>query len=119
MLLVTNGATSGLDRIHAALHGYLKQLCDVATLTYPSNPTVAQLFKVVREQHPAFSGQTPYHEQVRRALNSFASVVDVLNSMRNNASAAHPNEALLGEAEAMFLINATRTLLHYLDAKTR
>jgi Abortive infection C-terminus len=37
--------------------------------------------------------------------------------LRNNASVAHPNEALLDEPEAMLAINAARTILHYLDAK--
>lgn len=118
-LLASSGATSGLDRVHTALHGYLKQLCDANHLPYPADPTVTQLFKVIREQHPAFTGTTPYDEQLRRALNSFSSVVDVLNSMRNNASPAHPTATLLGEHEAMFFINATKTLLHYLNAKTR
>jgi hypothetical protein len=33
------------------------------------------------------------------------------------ASLAHPNECLIGEPEAMLVVNATRTILHYLDAK--
>jgi hypothetical protein len=40
-----------------------------------------------------------------------------LNPIRNNASVAHPNEELLNKEEAMLVINVTRTLLHYLDAK--
>ena len=30
---------------------------------------------------------------------------------------AQPNDELLDEAEAMFVVNAARTLLHYMDAK--
>lgn len=48
---------------------------------------------------------------------SFASAVDALNPIRNNASVAHPNAALLAEPEAMLVINSVRTLLHYLDSK--
>jgi hypothetical protein len=37
--------------------------------------------------------------------------------VRNQASVAHPNEELLGDAEAHLVINVGRTLLNYLDAK--
>jgi hypothetical protein len=50
-------------------------------------------------------------------LNAFASVLDAMLSVRNQASVAHPNAALLDEPEARLVINASRTLLHYLDDK--
>jgi hypothetical protein len=43
--------------------------------------------------------------------------MDALQPIRNNASVAHPNEALLDAPEAMLVVNTARTLLHYLDAK--
>jgi hypothetical protein len=46
-----------------------------------------------------------------------ATVVDVLNPLRNKASVAHPNEQLLAEPEALLVINSVRTLLNYLDLK--
>ena len=45
--------------------------------------------------------------------------VDALNPVRNNASVAHPNEVLIGEPEAMLVINTVRTLLSYLENKRR
>lgn len=39
--------------------------------------------------------------------------------VRNNASMAHPNSALIGEAKAVLVINTVRTLLAYLEAKQR
>jgi hypothetical protein len=44
------------------------------------------------------------------------SIMDVLNPIRNNASMAHPND-LLDPPEAMLVINAARTILHYIDTK--
>jgi hypothetical protein len=52
-----------------------------------------------------------------RVLNSLSNVVDALNTIRNHASVAHPNENLLDEAEAMLMVNVTRTLFHYINAK--
>ncbi len=43
--------------------------------------------------------------------------MDVLNPIRNSASMAHPNADLLEDPEAMLVINAARTILHYIDAK--
>lgn len=39
--------------------------------------------------------------------------------LRSQASLAHPNEELLGEAEAALVISVGRTLLTYLDARLR
>jgi len=52
-----------------------------------------------------------------RLLTGFASAIDVLNTVRNNASVAHPNLELLGEAEAHLMVNVVRTLFHYINAK--
>jgi hypothetical protein len=48
-----------------------------------------------------------------------ATIVDALNPLRNKASLAHPTEELLADAEAMLVINAVRTLVHYLEKKMR
>jgi hypothetical protein len=50
-------------------------------------------------------------------LGAMATVVDVLNPLRNKASVAHPNQQLLAEPEALLVINSVRTLLNYLDSK--
>jgi hypothetical protein len=116
-LMSTTGATSGVDRVHTALHGYLKAVCDEKHIAYPSDANITRLFRIVREQHPAFAAVGPRAEDVQRVVNGFASTIDALNTIRNQASAAHPNATLLDEPEAMLMINAVRTILHYLDAK--
>lgn len=54
---------------------------------------------------------------IERVLNSFGNVLDALNPLRNQASVAHPNEALLDEAEARLVLNGARTILAYFDEK--
>jgi hypothetical protein len=117
LLLSSTGATSGVDRVHTALHGYLKAACDKGGISYPSDASITRLFKVLREQHPAFANVGPQAEEIQRVVNGFAAAVDALNTIRNQASAAHPNAMLLDEPEAMLMINAVRTLLHYLNSK--
>jgi len=48
-----------------------------------------------------------------------ATIIDAVNTLRNNASVAHPNEEVMPQAEAMFLINLIRSLLHFIEMKVR
>jgi hypothetical protein len=118
-LIRSNGAVSGVDRAHTAFHGYLKAVCANAGLPCGSDSGVTELFKLVKKGHPAFHGPVAGGKDVDRILNPMASIVDSVNLLRNRGSVAHPNEELLDEAEAMLVVNAIRTLLHYLDSKLR
>jgi hypothetical protein len=116
-LIQANGAISGVDRVHTALHGYLRAVCDKENIVCGKDDSMTKLFKLLRQQHPVLQNLGARSQDIERVLQSFANIMDALNSIRNNASIAHPNEDLLGKDEAMLVINATRTLLHYLDAK--
>ena len=56
-------------------------------------------------------------EHTKRIVMALASIVDATNTLRNTASAAHPSPQLLEAAEAMLVINAARSLIHYFDSK--
>ena len=116
-LINSSGATSGVDRVHTALHGYLLQVCIDQTIQTPNDPSITQLFKLIRANHPQMNNLGPRSEDIARILNSMASVLDALNPIRNLASVAHPNARLLDDAEAHLVINVIRTILHYLDIK--
>lgn len=116
-LMASTGATSGVDRAHTALHGYLLQACSDRNIVTGPDPSLTHLFKSLRLQHPAFQDVGPRSEDVAKLLGAMATVVDVLNPLRNKASVAHPNQDLLAEPEALLVINSVRTLLNYLDSK--
>lgn len=116
-LLRSRGAVSGLDRVHTALHGYLKATCDDAGLAPGADSGVTELFKLLRRSHPRLNVAVAGAKDSERIVNAMASIVDALNPLRNRGSVAHPNEQLLDEPEAMLVINAVRTLLHYLNSK--
>jgi hypothetical protein len=116
-LLRATGATSGVDRIHTALHGYLREVCRSAGLTITEDAALTELFKRLRDSHPAFRDLGPRREEILRVLRSLAAILDSFNPLRNKASVAHPNPALLPEPEAMLVINAARSILHYVDEK--
>jgi hypothetical protein len=116
-LVRDSGAVSGVDRVHTAFHGYLRAACEEAGLEVPDEASVTRLFRILREGHPKLAASGARSDDVQRVIASFGNVIDALNTIRNQASIAHPNESLLEEPEAMLLINAARTLLHYLNTK--
>ena len=59
----------------------------------------------------------PRAGEIDKVLKALATVLDALQPVRNRASVAHPNKELLAAPEAMLVVNAGRTILHYLDAK--
>jgi hypothetical protein len=118
-LIEINGAASGVDRVHTALHGYLIAVSERAGLELQSDMSITQLFKLVRESHPAFQETGPRAEDIQRMVRALATIVDVLNTVRNQASAAHPNPALLDEPEAMLVVNSVRSILYYVDSRVR
>ncbi|MBD2294034.1 abortive infection family protein [Anabaena sphaerica FACHB-251] len=119
ILISTNGAVSGVDRIHTALHGYLRAVCTKENIPHTKDDSMTKLFKLLRQQHPAFQNIGVRSQDIEKILQSCAGIMDVLNPIRNSASLAHPNEDLLEKNEAMLVINVARTLLHYLDAKLK
>jgi hypothetical protein len=116
-LLKTSGATSGVDRIHTALHGYLRAVCVDASIKYEEGDSITKLFKLLRQHHPSLQNLGARQGDIEKVLQSFGTVIDALNPIRNKASIAHANENLLEKDEALLVINAARTILHYLDAK--
>lgn len=116
-LLKSSGPQSAVDRVHTAMHGYLKSVCDEASIGYPDSPTMTQLLKALRSGHPAFADEGPREDDIRRVMNSLGSILDALNPVRNWASVAHPNEELLGPPEAMLVVNTVRTLMAFLEDK--
>lgn len=109
-----SGASSGIDRAHTALHGYLKHLCVSHAIAFPNDATSAKLFKLLRKGHPALRAREPRASDIARVLQSLAAVVDALAPIRNQASLAHPNQ-LLAEPEAAAALNSIRTVFRYVQ----
>jgi hypothetical protein len=88
-----------------------------AGLVVDDQASLTQLFKLLRASPPKFLHLGSQDKDIVRVLNSLANVFDALNTIRNHASVAHPNGNLLDDAEAMLMVNVTRTLFHYLNVK--
>lgn len=116
-LISQQGATRAVDRVHTSLHAYLATVCQTVGIPVGTDDSLTVLFKAVRQQHPAFAATGPRADDIATVLRSFASVLDALNPLRNKASMAHPQPALLEPPEAMVVVHAGRTVLHYLEAR--
>jgi hypothetical protein len=117
LLLRSSGATSGVDRIHTALHGYLIAACRDAGITPANDASTTALLRALRSSHPKLADLGPRAHDIEKVLNSCTNILDVMNPIRNRASMAHPNHELLGHEEALLVINVGRTLISYLDSK--
>jgi len=109
--------SSAVDRIHTALHGYLRTLCDEAAIGYDQGYSPQRLLKVLHQNHPQLR-DVPAADAISKVLTSLGNAVDAINTIRNTASLAHANEELIDEPEAVLVINSVRTLLHYLETRT-
>jgi hypothetical protein len=117
VLIENNGATSGVDRIHTALHGYLREVCKQGNIECSEEETLTQVFKKLKSKHPALQNGGARQNDIDHIINSFSNTLDKLNPIRNKASLSHPNEELLEEDEAMFVVNSAQTVLNYLNRK--
>jgi hypothetical protein len=111
------GATSAIDRVHTALHGYINALCRDSGIAIEFNEKMTSVFKKLREQHPKLTYNGPRSNEIDLVFKATATIVDSINTLRNNASIAHPNETVIPQAEAMFLINLMRSLLHFIEMR--
>lgn len=118
-LIRTSGPASAVDRVHTALHGHMNALCAEVNIVLPDRPTLQIAVKKLRENHPRLAPTGQRADEVSRVLYSMAATLDALTTLRNNASPAHPNDALLGDQEALLAINAARTIFAYIDSKVR
>jgi hypothetical protein len=116
-LISTQGALSGVDRVHTAFHGYLLAVIRRLDLAVKKDTELTELFQIIRDNHPSLNQSDSSASEVTKIFRGIAKILESVNQIRNRDSLAHPNQNLLKEPEAMLIINLVRTLLHYLNSK--
>ena len=98
---------------------YLKNLCLARGEVLSKNPSLTEVFKVLREKFPEFSKVIPHDAEAKRVFGSLALALDGLNTICNRGTLAHPNKLLLEAPETMLYINVSRALLAYIESKIK
>ena len=117
LLLKSRGPASAVDRVHTAVHGYLRAAVSRTGNKAPPTASATDLLKLLREHDEGLRSLVEGSGEAKRIVMALATIVDAAGTLRNNSSAAHPSAQMLQRPEAMLTINAARTLIHYLDAK--
>jgi len=116
-LLAKTGATSGVDRVHTALHGHLLAVAAAEGIAVPKDASLAATYRILLEKHPKLVPSGPRADDIRQVQRSISAIIAALEPVRNRASVAHPNQVLLEAPEAVLVVNAARTVLTYIDSK--
>lgn len=114
LLQSEQGATSAYDRMHTALHGFLREVCDNNNIAFAPNDAITALLPKIN----SFIKQRPdegRNDKVFAMLRSANSILDTINYLRNHHSMSHPNKNLLKESDAKFAINLARSIMTYID----
>lgn len=118
-LIHTQGALSGVDRVHTAFHGYLLAIIKKLNLTVKKDAEFTELFQIIRDNHPDLKQSDSATSEITKIFRGISKILESVNQIRNRESLAHPNQNLLKEPEAMLVINMVRTLLYYLNSKIK
>jgi hypothetical protein len=117
MLVTTRGPTNAVDRVHTALHGWLRAAVAASGVATAAEASMPAILKAMRSDTGPLADLGRRGNDVAKLPNASASILDALLPLRNRASLAHPNDELLDAAEAHLVINIARSLLLYFDTK--
>ena len=114
VLIRERSASNGYDRMHTALHSFLRQACTNNSIDYNKTDAITALLPKINT-HLKTLPDDGRNEKVFIMLRSANSMLDNINYLRNHHSLSHPNEDLLSEGDARFAINLARSIMTYVD----
>lgn len=114
-LITEHGPEETVDRLHTALHGHTRHLCQREGIELEENASLTRVFKRLRQEHPVFEADDEVASP-ERVLHQLGGVLHQLNEARNNKSRAHPNKTLPPE-DARLFVDAATTVFNYINRK--
>ena len=109
---------SALDRIHTALHGYLRGKLTKLGIKHESSDALSKLYGKLHS-HVEKTMSNDVGECIRTILRSSAGIINSLNELRNNHSLAHPNSNIIRDKEAKLCINIAKDIIEYIEQVIR
>lgn len=107
---------SCIDRVHTALHGYLRIRLDELGVKYEESDMMPKLFNLLYKKWEEL-GNNEINEMMLKSLRSASSTLDALNDIRNRYSLAHPNDEIISEPEAKFVLGLAECICNYMDKR--
>lgn len=105
---------SAVDRVHTALHGYIRVKLTELEIHYEESDMLPKLFNLLFKQWESLDNNE-IDEMILKILRSASSSMDVTNTVRNRYSLAHPNENIVAEDEARFVLGLVNNITCYME----
>jgi HEPN domain-containing protein len=103
-----------IDRVHTALHGYLRYRLDRKGISYQESDTLSQLYNKLHSSLDRLN-VSEYNDLVKTIIRSMSGVISSINDLRNRYSLSHPNETIVSEREAKLAIDTLKIITDYLE----
>jgi len=114
VLIHSSGAANGYDRMHTAMHSFLRQVCENNDIAYETSDSITGLLPKINNYLKSLP-DNGRNEKVFVMLRSANSMLDNINYLRNHHSLSHPSDELLSDSDARFAINLSRSIMTYID----
>lgn len=115
-LISERGAPNAYDRMHTALHSFLREVCNNHSISYASSDAITALLPKINAYIKNLPDDGGRNDTVFHMLRSATAILDKLNYLRNHHSLSHPTENLLNDSDARFAINIARSIMMYVDS---
>ena len=106
---------SAVDRIHTALHGYVRELLTGYGVDLRSEDSLPSLFSKLCDYFGTSIQPPVVGEKIKRVLRSAGGIINAVNELRNNNTVAHPNDQLIQEREAQLVIALASDIVTYIE----
>lgn len=115
-LIAQGRYSSSVDRVHTALHGYLRIRLEELDIKYEESDMMPKLFNLLYKKWEEV-GNGDINDMMLKALRSASATIDSLNDIRNRYSLAHPNDEIVSEAEAKLILGLMESICNYIEKR--
>jgi hypothetical protein len=116
-LMAQGKYSSCIDRVHTALHGYLRvRLDELGNDEYSEDDSIMRLFNLLYREWEEVEDNN-INKMMLKVLRSASASLEALNNIRNDYSLAHPNNCIIGEPEAIFILGIMESIVNYMETR--
>ena len=106
---------SAVDRVHTALHGYLRLLLCQHGISYNEDDSLPALYSKLHGCYVCNIQPSEVGERIKNILRSGSGMINTVNELRNNNTLAHPNNQLIQKREALLVIRLVNAIINYIE----